>query len=98
MPSVIRIPEELARELDRLAGAEHRARTAYAVDVLWRDARRNKQRGALKLSSGAWNPSNHPELAEGAAAYIDKIPSEADERFDEAMATRAECNGGDWKK
>jgi hypothetical protein len=88
MPSVIRIPGELARELDRLAGGGHRARTAYAVDVLWRDVRRNKQREALKLSGGAWNPADHPELALGAAAYIDKIRAEPDERFDE----------GDWKK
>ena len=85
MSRVIRIPEELARELDRLAGAEHRARTAYAVDVLWRDVRRNKQRKALKLSAGAWNPADHSELADSAAAYIDKIRSDPDERFDEAI-------------
>jgi len=68
MPNVIKIPEELAHELDRLAEAEHKRRTTYAVDVLWRDVRRNKQREALKLSSGAWNPDHHPELAQGGAA------------------------------
>src|ERR1017187_376823 len=66
MPSVIKIPEELAHELDRLAGVEHKPRTAYVVDVLWRDVRRNKQREALKLSAGAWNPAGHPELARAA--------------------------------
>jgi predicted transcriptional regulator len=68
MQIVIEIPEELARELDRLAEAEHKRRTSYAVDVLWRDVRRNKQREALKLSAGAWNPDHHPELAQGGAA------------------------------
>jgi len=82
MPNVIKIPEELAHELDRLAGAEHRPRTAYAVDVLWRDVRRNKQREALKLSAGAWNPADHPELAKGGAAHVEEIRSEADERFE----------------
>jgi hypothetical protein len=85
MPNVIKIPEELAHELDRLAEAEHKRRTTYAVDVLWRDVRRNKQREALKLSSGAWNPDHHPELAQGGAAYVETIRSEPDERFEDAV-------------
>jgi hypothetical protein len=85
MPSVIKIPEELAHELDRLAVAEHKARTAYAVDVLWRDVRRNQQREALKLSAGAWNPADHPELAQGGAAHVEQIRSESDERFEDAI-------------
>jgi hypothetical protein len=85
MPSILKIPEELAHELDRLAGAEHKPRTAYAIDVLWRDVRRNKQREALKLSAGAWNSDAHPELAQGGAAYIDQIRSEPDERFENAI-------------
>jgi hypothetical protein len=85
MPSVIKIPEELAHELDRLAGAEHKPRTAYIVDVLWRDVRRSKQREALKLSAGAWNPADHPELAQGGAAHVERIRSEPDERYEDAI-------------
>ncbi len=85
MPNVIEIPEELANELDRLAGAEHKPRTAYAVDVLWRDVQRNKQREALKLSAGIWKDVDHPELAQGSAAYVEQIRSEPDERFEDAM-------------
>lgn len=85
MPSVIKIPEELARELDRLAGAEHKPRTTYVVDVLWRDVRRNKQREALKLSAGVWNPADHPELAKGGAARVEEIRSESDQRFESAI-------------
>jgi len=81
--SVIRIPEGLARELDRLAGS--RRRTAYAVDVLWRDVRRARQREALKLSAGSWKTADHPELSEGGAAYVEKIRSEPDERFENAL-------------
>ena len=88
MPSVIKIPEELAHELDRLAGAEHKPRTAYVVDILWRDVRRNKQRAALRLSSGAWNLAAHPELAQGGAAYVDQIRSETDERFETVLRNR----------
>jgi hypothetical protein len=85
MPSVINIPEELAHELDLLAQAQHKDRTPYVVDLLWRDVRRNKQLQALQRSSGAWTTENHPELAEGGAAHVEKIRSEPDERFDDAV-------------
>jgi hypothetical protein len=90
MPSVIRIPEELANELDRLAEAEQKPPAAYIVDLLWCDVRREKQREGLRLSAGAWKPEDHPELANGAAAYVEKIRSEPDERFDDAMRDQTE--------
>ena len=85
MASVIEIPESLAHELDKLAEAEHKSRTAYVVDVLCQDVKRNKLRQALDDSSGAWNPADHPELADGAAAYIERMRSEPDERFEDAI-------------
>jgi hypothetical protein len=85
MPSVIKIPQELARELGRLAEAEHKPRTAYIVDLLWSDVRRNKQREALKLSAGAWDPADHKELARGGASRIEEIRSEPDQRFESAV-------------
>ena len=85
MPSVIKIPEELARELDRLAGAEHKPRTVYAIDALWRDVQRARQREALKLSAGIWKDADHPELAQGSAAYVEQIRSEPDQRFEDAL-------------
>ena len=85
MANVIKIPESLAHELDQLAEAEHKRRTTYVVDVLWRDVKRNKQRQALKLSAGAWSPDQHPELAQGGEAYVEKIRSEPDERFEDAI-------------
>jgi len=88
MARVVKIPEELARELDRLASAEKKPRTTYVVDLLWRDVRRHKQRAALRRSAGAWNPADHPELADGSAAYVDRIRSESDERFESALRRR----------
>lgn len=88
MSDIIEIPEGLAHELDRLAGAERKPRAAYVIDVLWRDVRRNRQREALHRSSGAWSPAAHPELAQGAAAYVDQIRAETDERFEAAIGNR----------
>lgn len=82
--SIIKIPETLANELDKLAG--HKRRSAYATDVLWKDVRRNKQRQALKLTSGAWKPEDHPELAQGGAAYVEQIRSERDERLESTLS------------
>jgi hypothetical protein len=85
MQNVIKIPESLARELDELAGSKHTRRTAFAIDILWREVKRNKQRQALTLSSGAWSQDDHPELAQGGAAYVDSIRSETDERWEDAL-------------
>jgi hypothetical protein len=84
MSNVINIPE-LAHELDLLAQAQQKDPTPYVVDLLWRDVRRSKQLQALQLSSGAWNPDQHPELAQGGAAHVERIRSERDERFEEAV-------------
>lgn len=81
--TVIRVPDELAREIDRLAGAKKRS--AYAVEVLWKEVRRTRQREALRSSTGSWKPENHPELAHGGAAYVEEIRSEPDERFEDAL-------------
>ena len=78
MPRVIKIPAELANELDRFARAEHKPRRVYAIDVLWREVQRNQQREALKLSAGIWNAADHPEMAQDSAAYIERIRSEPD--------------------
>jgi hypothetical protein len=84
MPSVMKIPQKLARELDRLAEAEHKPRTALVVELLRHDVRRAKQREALRLSAGAWNPADHPELIKGGAARVENLRSEPDHRFGSA--------------
>jgi hypothetical protein len=56
-----------------------------AMSVVQIPNRRNEQLRALQLSSGSWNQNDHPELAEGGAAYIEKIRSEVDERFESAI-------------
>jgi hypothetical protein len=44
-----------------------------------------QQREALGISAGAWKAEDHPELADGGAAYVDHIRSERDERFEAAL-------------
>jgi hypothetical protein len=82
--TVIKIPVDLARELDRVAGSGRRS--AYAIDVLWKEIRRARQRQALEASAGSWKKSDHPELSKGGAAYVAKIRAERDKRFESALA------------
>jgi hypothetical protein len=77
----MKLPIELAIELDLLAQAECKLRTMCIIGVLWRDLRRNKQRQALKLSGGAWNSNLHRKLAQGGALYVETIRSESNERL-----------------
>ena len=81
--TIIKVPDELAHEIDRLAGAKKRS--AYAIDVLWREVRRNRQREALRASAGSWKDGNHPELARGGAAHVEEIRAERDARFEDAL-------------
>ncbi len=81
--TIIKIPEDLAHELDRVAGAKRRS--AYATKVLWREIRRSRQLEALRASAGSWKIEDHPELSQGGAAYVDRIRSEPDERFETAV-------------
>jgi len=84
--TTIRVPEELAHEIDLLAGAGKRS--AYAIDVLWREVRRSRQLEALRASAGSWTAENHPELARGGAAHVEEIRGERDGRFEDALSRR----------
>jgi predicted transcriptional regulator len=81
--TIIKVPDELAHEIDRLAGAKKRS--AFAIDVLWREVRRNRQRETLRASAGSWKNEDHPELARGGAAYVEEIRAERDGRFEDAL-------------
>jgi hypothetical protein len=84
--TTIKISDELAHELDQQAGSK--PRSAYAADVLWADIRRNRQRRSLRESAGAWKAEDHPELAQGGAAYVEQIRSEPDPRYETALRGR----------
>jgi hypothetical protein len=81
--TTINVPDELVHEIDLLAGVGQRS--AYVVDVLWKEIRRTRQREALRESAGAWAPENHPELIHGGAAFLEATRSERDERFEKAL-------------
>ncbi len=86
--SIIEVPDELAQEIDRLAGTN--TRSSYVIDVLWRQVRAARQREALPASAGVWKPEDHPELALGGAAHVHTIRAERDERMEQSLHRQAD--------
>jgi hypothetical protein len=45
-----------------------------------------RQREALEASAGAWKEKDHPELSQGGVAYVAKIRTERDIRFESVIS------------
>lgn len=70
------MPEDLVREIDALVGP--RGRSAFLVETARNEVRRKKQLDFLNSDQPAWKDENHPELAEGAAAWVRKLRAESE--------------------
>lgn len=73
------LPEELVTEIDKMVGK--RARSRFIVNAAEAELRRQKQLAALRKAAGSWKDRDHPELKNGAAAWIRKLRRESDERL-----------------
>jgi len=71
------IPSALAEEIDELVGK--RGRSSFLTDAARREVRRQQQLRALESACGAWKDEDHPELADGAASWVDKMRQEDEE-------------------
>ena len=80
------IPEELARDIDALAGK--RGRSAFLVETAEQEVRRRKLLAFLDRKEPAWRAEDHPEIAEqGSAAWVHKLrqtKSSRQERIEQA--------------
>jgi metal-responsive CopG/Arc/MetJ family transcriptional regulator len=70
----ILLPEDLAREIDALAG--RRGRSAFLVETAREEVRRRKLLRFLEEESPAWREQDHPELAKGAARFVRELRKE----------------------
>jgi hypothetical protein len=74
----ILLPEDLAREIDALAG--RRGRTAFLVETAREEVRRRKLLRFLEGDSPAWRSEDHPELTQGAALWVRNLRQESEGR------------------
>jgi metal-responsive CopG/Arc/MetJ family transcriptional regulator len=72
------LPEDLLREIDALVGP--RGRSSFLVETARQEVRRQKLLHFLESENSAWKNKDHPELAEGADAWVSKLRTESEAR------------------
>ena len=77
---LIPLPPSIVDGIDKIAGP--RRRTRFITELLEREIRRHEQLEALREATGCWDEAAHPELAEGAAAWVRQMRQESTERFE----------------
>jgi hypothetical protein len=73
------LPDDLVREIDKIAGS--RGRSAFLADLAKREIKRQQLLELLKRKEPIWKDEDHPELKDGAAAWVRKIRAESEARF-----------------
>jgi hypothetical protein len=81
------LPIEVVVSIDKLVGK--RGRSAFLTELAQREIKLRLQRQALRESAGAWKSEDHPELANGSAAWVQQIRSLDSRRFEELEKRRS---------
>lgn len=80
------IPAHLAAQIDRLIG--RRGRSRFLAQAAEKELMRLRQVEALHAAVGAWKDEDHPELRQGAVAWVRKVRREDEKRFNKDRASR----------
>jgi hypothetical protein len=82
------LPVKLVADIDKLVGK--RGRSAFLTEAAERALKLRHQRQAFREAAGAWKTEDHPELAQGAAAWIRQVRSLDSRRFEELELRRGD--------
>jgi hypothetical protein len=74
----ILLPEDLAREIDAIAG--RRGRSAFLVKTAQEALRRAKLLRVLQSDKPIWKGEDHPELKNGSMKWVRKLRKENERR------------------
>ena len=75
----ITLPKEILADLDRLV--EKRQRSRFIAEAVRKELLLARQKAALQQAVGAWKDNDHPELKNGATAWVRKLRQESEARF-----------------
>ncbi len=78
------MPQKLAEEIDQLVGP--RGRSAFLVQTAEAEVKRRRLLAFLESDVPAWKDEDHPELADGAYAWVKKMRQEDQAHRDLRMA------------
>ena len=80
------LPVEVVTAIDKLVGK--RGRSAFIAEVASDEIQRRQQLKVLKTAQGAWKDADHPELKDGAAAWVRQTRAESEKRFESIEKNR----------
>jgi hypothetical protein len=80
------LPEDLVREIDKIAGA--RGRSSFLTDLARREIKRQRLLELFRRKEPIWKDEDHPELKDGAAAWVGKLRAEGESRFEKIQKQR----------
>jgi hypothetical protein len=80
------LPVDVVSDIDKLVGK--RGRSAFLTELAQREIKLRRQREVLSETAGAWKAEDHPELAQGAAAWVRQIRALDTQRFEELERRR----------
>ena len=83
---LVQYPPLIINEIDRIAGPGKR--TAFLVELAEREIKLRRQKAAIRATAGSWKSEDHPELAEGSAAYVRELRALDIRRFEDLEAQR----------
>ena len=72
------LPEDLAREIDAIAG--RRGRSKFLVETAREAVRRRKLLAFLERPEPAWKQSDHPDMQGESAVWVRKLRRETNKR------------------
>jgi Arc/MetJ-type ribon-helix-helix transcriptional regulator len=72
------IPEKLLAEIDKLVGKGKRS--SLITEILDHEIRRRRLMQILDDAAGSWKDEDHPELKDGAYAWVRQMRDEDDRR------------------
>jgi hypothetical protein len=79
-------PEDLVRKIDKIAGA--RGRSAFLAELAEREIRRQQLLQLFRRKEPIWKDEDHPELKDGAAAWVCKMRAADETRFQRIQKRR----------
>lgn len=80
------LPIDVVADIDKLVGK--RGRSAFLTEIAQREIKIRRQRDVLRETAGAWKSEDHPDLAQGAVAWVRQIRALDNQRFEELERRR----------
>jgi hypothetical protein len=80
------LPVDVVADIDKLVGK--RGRSAFLTELAQREIKIRYQREVLRETAGAWKSEDHPELDQGAVAWVRQIRALDDQRFEDLERRR----------